>query len=142
MDHSAPDKDPSIGISVRTVLPNSQELVLQSFVERDCDTSRLDSLLDRLRVAAERQMAFGGLRELRQKLKETEELAARHAARMEIADTAIKQRWDSSDRKGDIVLTAQELQQQQQSYQYAEDTRAKIEELKKTIGELEQVVGA
>lgn len=135
-------KEPSIGISLRCVLPNQQELVLQSFVERDCDTPRLDGLLDKLRVAAERQLAFGGLREARADLKKLEKIAVDHAARMEIVDENIKRKWDASNRKGEIKLTAQEEAAQLQSIQYAEDTKNRIAEIKKNIAELERVVGA
>ena len=80
------DKIPSIGISFQTALHGNRQLVLQSFIDRDCDIGALHKLLDKLRDAAERQFAWGQVDDLKLKIKQEYNIAAQHQVKIEKAE--------------------------------------------------------
>lgn len=136
------EKEPSIGISLNVELPGKKVLVLQSFVPRDGETKDLNATLDKLRVASERQFAFGALEQLKLQLEQEEKLAADHAKRMAQVDINIKHNWDNGKRRGEVVLSAKERQEQAQAYAHAEECKVRIAKVKKNIAEYEAIIGA
>ena len=80
------EKIPSIGISYTAELPGKKALVLQSFIDRDCEPKVLNAVLDKIREAGERQFAFGALVQLKLQLEQEEKIAGDHAARMAQVD--------------------------------------------------------
>jgi hypothetical protein len=136
------EKEPSIGISYNVELPGKKALVLQSFVPRDCDDAYLNSTLDKLRKATDRQFAFGAVQQLRLQLEQEKKLAADHAKRMAQVDANIKARWSGTNRKGDPQLSAKEHQEQQQAYAHAEGCKERISKVRKDIAEYEAIIGA
>jgi len=136
------EKEPSIGISYTCELPGKKALVLQSFVPRDCDAKDLDATLDKIRVASERQFAFGAIVQLRLQLEQEEKMAADHAMRMAQVDENMKARWNSTGRKGDLRLTQKEETEQRQAYAHAEESKKRIAKVRAEIAEFEAKIGA
>lgn len=136
------EKEPSIGISLDTELPGKRRLVLQSFIARDCETAALNSILDKLRVGAERQFAFGMIDHLKLQLEQEEKIAADHAARMAQVDENIKRDWANGNRRGDVRLSAKQEADQRQAYAHAEESRKRIAKVKADIAEYEAKIGA
>ena len=136
------EKEPSIGISYNLALGNNKSLVLQSFIERDCEPKVLNAMLDKLRVATERQAAFFALEGAKAELARQEKMAADHARRMAQVDENFKAAWNRGNRKGDPVLTAKERTEQQQAYANAEEIKVRIAMTKKDIADFEAIIGA
>ena len=121
------DKIPSIGISFQCALHGQRQLVLQSFIDRDCSTEQLDGLLDKLRDACERQYAWGQVEQIKLDLKREHAQAAQQQVNIERADEQLKHDWNQSNRKGDLRLTQQQVQQQRQAYDNLEAIKKRIE---------------
>lgn len=124
------EKVPSIGISYQYTLQNGQrQLVLQSFVERECSKEALNGLLDKMRAAGERQQAYSMIFDLERALEREHELAEKQSALIAKEDAQIKREWENGNRRGDVRLSQQQLQKQQQAYQVAEDIKDRIKKL-------------
>lgn len=136
------EKQPSIGISYTCELPGKKALVMQSFVPRDCAAKDLDAVLDKVRVAADRQFAFGAVVQLKLQLEQEIKMASDHAARMAQVDENMKAKWNSSGRKGDLKLSQNEEQAQRQAYAQAEESKKRIAKVKSEISEFEAKIGA
>jgi hypothetical protein len=134
-------KDPSIGISYRVALIGSRELVLQSFVDRDCEVSRLNELLDKLRDASERQYAYGKIEEIKLNIKQEEKNAADQQVNIEATDAGIKAGWENGKRKGDVRMTAAQIEQQRKTYAIAEGIKIRMASLKAALVEWEAKLG-
>lgn len=136
------EKEPSIGISYNVELPGKRAIVLQSFVSRDGDVKELNVVLDKLRVASERQFAFGMVDVLKLQLEQEEKLADDHAKRMAQVDQNIKDEWSRGARKGEVSLSAKQRQDQAQAYAHAEESRKRITKVKADIAEYQAKIGA
>jgi hypothetical protein len=136
------DKIPSIGISYTVELPGKKALVMQSFVGRDCDPKELNATLDKIRVASERQFAFGAIQQLKLQLEQEQKLASDHAVRMAQVDENIKREWNGGGRKGDVALSAKQRQEQAQAYTHAEECKKRIAKVQKDIADYEAMIGA
>lgn len=133
---------PTIGISLSGEMPGKKSLVLQSFVERDCDQKTLDDQLDKLRIAHDRQFAFGAVIQLRLQLEQEEKIARDHAVRMAQVDENIKREWSRGNRKGDVALSPKQQQEQAQAYAHAEECKTRITKVKAEIAKFEaQIAG-
>lgn len=132
---------PTIGISVSRELPGKQNLVLQSLIDRDCPSDKLDAILDKMRIASDRQFAFGAIVQLKLQLEQEEKMAADHAMRMAQVDENMKAKWNASGRKGDLRLTDKEQQDQRQAYAHAEESKKRIAKVKAEIAEFQAKIG-
>jgi len=131
-------KAPSIGISLQVALHGQRQLVLQSFIDRDCEPQVLDTLLDKLRDASERQFAWGQVEDIRLKIKQEYINAQNHQVQIEKADAAIKAEWSDGKRKGDVRLTQAQIQKQRQAYEIAEAIKGRIANLNEDLVKWEQ----
>lgn len=136
------EKIPSIGISYTAELPGKKALVLQSFIDRDCEPKALNAVLDKIREAGERQFAFGALVQLKLQLEQEEKIAGDHAARMAQVDENIRNEWTRGARKGDVQLSQKQKQDQAQAYAHAEESKKRIAKVKADIAEFEAKIGA
>ena len=134
------EKEPSIGISYTVELPGKKALVLQSFVARDCEKADLDKVLDKVRIAADRQFAVGAIQQLKLQLEQEQKLAYDHAERMEQVDRNIKLAW--GDKRGDPQLSKREREQQLQAHAHAEECKKRIAKVKADMAEYEAMIGA
>jgi hypothetical protein len=135
------EKEPSIGISYTCELPGKKALVMQSFVPRDCEQSDLDKVLDKVRVASERQFAFGAIEQLKLQLEQEQKLASDHAARMAQADENLKNEWNRGGRRGDLKLSQKQEQEQRQAYAHAEESKKRIAKVKADIADYQAKIG-
>ncbi len=136
------EKEPSIGISYTVELPGKKALVMQSFIGRDCEPKDLNGVLDKIRIAADRQFAFGAVQQLKLQLEQEQKIASDHAVRMAQVDDNIQREWGTRGRKGDITLSAKQQQEQAQSRAHAEECRKRIAKVKADIAEYEAMIGA
>ena len=134
------EKVPSIGISYTVELPGKKALVMQSFVGRDCDPKELNATLDKIRIASDRQFAFGAIQQLKMQLEQENKIAADHAARMAQVDENVKREWGG--KRGDVVLSKRQQDEQAQAYAHAEEAKKRIAKVKKDIAEYEAMIGA
>ncbi len=136
------EKAPSIGFSLQAQLPGNRTLVTQSFIDRDCDVKDLNAVLDKIRTAVDRQLAFGMIEALRLQLEQEEKIASDHATRMAQVDANINRDWQNGGRRGDVVLSAKQRQEQAQAYAHAEECKKRIAKVKRDIAEFEARIGA
>jgi hypothetical protein len=136
------EKVPSIGISYTVELPGKKALVMQSFVGRDDPPKLLNDVLDKIRVASERQFAFGAIQQLKLQLEQEQKIASDHAARLAQVDENIKREWTNGGRRGEIKLSQKQQQDQQQAYAHAEECKKRIDKVRKDIAEYEAMIGA
>lgn len=129
------EKTPSIGISYQVALHGQRQLVLQSFIDRECTKEQLNALLDKLRFASERQYAWGQIEEIKLSIERSNVEALQQQVRMEEADTKIKEEW--GNRRGELKLTQHQLQKQREAYAVAEGLKDRIDSLKKAQAEWE-----
>lgn len=131
-----------INISYTAELPGNKALQLTTFVSRDAEPKEINSVLDKVRVAVERQFAFGAIEKLRMQLETEEKIAFDHADRIAKVDQNIKNEWANSNRRGDVQLTAKQRQDQAQAYQHAEESKLRIAKVKEQIAEYQAMIGA
>ena len=136
------EKIPSIGISYTVELPGKKALVMQSFVGRDDPPAAINGVLDKIRVAADRQFAFGAIQQLKLALEQEQKLAADHAQRMAQVDENIRRDWGEGGRKGEIKLSQKQHNEQAQAYAHAEECKKRIAKVKADIAEYEAMIGA
>jgi hypothetical protein len=141
MDAPDVEKTPSIGISYQIQTRQSRQLVLQSFVERDCKPEELNALLDKMRNAGERQMAWEKIDDLTLQLKQEYISAEQQQVRIETDAARIKQDWNGR-RRGDVQLTPSEKQKQQQANETIEGIRTRIATINEALAAFKAKVGA
>ena len=136
------EKEPSIGISLNVQVSEKRQLVLQSLVARDCAAQDLNVILDKLRMAADRQVAFADIEKLKLFLAQQEEQATTHAKRIAQVDQNVKDAWARGNKRGDPVLTSKERTEQAQAYEIAEELKRRIAKVKQDIADTQAIIGA
>jgi hypothetical protein len=132
------EKTPSIGISYQLTLQNDKrQLVMQSFIERDCSKEELNTLLDKMRAAGERQQAFSMVADFNRAIEQEYVNAQQQQVRIEKADEVLKKEWANGSRRGDLRLTQAQAQKQREAYDIAEAIKGRIEKLTKDKAEWE-----
>jgi hypothetical protein len=133
---------PSIGISLQVPLANARQMVLQSFVERECQLPVLNALLDKLRLAADRQNAIAQREQAEKMLQEQEKQARDHMMRMAQAEANAERLWTNGGRKGEMRLSAKEEEEKRKAYQNAQILKDNMERIKADIRRFDQIIGA
>ena len=96
------EKAPSIGISYQLQLANDKrQLVLQSFIDRDCTKEALNELLDKMRHASERQRAWSMIEDFDRAIEQEYINAEQQKVRIELTDMNLKKEWADGNRRGD-----------------------------------------
>jgi hypothetical protein len=136
------EKIPSIGISLSIDIPGPADfgkraLVLQTFVSRDCETKDFDAVLDKIRIAGERQMAFSLLEAARRQLEVLEKQAQDHSDRIAQVEENMARAWAEGKKRGDPRVTPKEAQEKRQAYAIAETLRRDMEKTRLYIAECE-----
>lgn len=135
-----PEEIPAIGVSYTLELPGKKHLAFQTHVAQTLSTGAFNSVLDKLKAAADRQFAFGMLEHLKLQLEQEEKLAFDHAQRMSQVDANVQKEWDRASKKGDPRLTARQEQEQRQAYAHAEESKRRIAKVKTDIYQQEQII--
>ena len=133
------EKTPSIGISYQLTLQNDKrQLVLQSFIDRDCSKEALNELLDKMRHASERQRAWSMIEDFDRAIEQEHINAEQQQIRIEKTDADIKKEWSDGNRRGDVRLTSSQIQKQREAYDTAEALKKNIARLTKSRAEWEE----
>ena len=133
------EKIPSIGISYQLTLQNDKrQLVMQSFIDRNCTKDELNALLDKMRHAGERQQAWSMIEDFNRAIEQEHVNARDQQIRIEKADTQIKTEWANGNRRGEVRLSSAQVQKQREAYQISEAIKDRIERLTKSRTEWEQ----
>jgi len=140
MTEQTTEQTPSIGISLNTELPGKKTLVLQSFIERDCTADGLNATLDKLRVASDRQAAFGMIEILKLQLEQEEKMLADHVARMAVVDENIRRDWVMGKRQGDVRLSPKQENDQRQAYAHKAESERRVAKVKRDLAEYEAMI--
>ena len=137
----ATDTLPALGISYKVGLGDAKELVFQTHVSQTINMTALNDMIDKLRVAGDRQAAFSDLIQLNQAREQhldAIENMDRTAGEVEKNAKALHQ---ASGKRGEYKLTPAEVKHQQQ----AVDTRRKfvemLQKIEKQIGEAKEKIG-
>lgn len=134
------EKIPSIGISYQVQTRPTRTLVLQAFIDRDCEPVVLNALLDKLRSASERQQAWEVLDDLKKEIKRHRSLAEKQAIAIQKADEEIKRQWDRSNKRGDIQLSDIEIKRQREAYEHAENLKHQLEVMMDDLAKYEAII--
>lgn len=148
MDYENADKPskvvdtPAIGITLQYPLDEGvgRGLVFQTFVAADCATGELNSALDKVRKAADRQRAIVQLPTLHGLLSDKRDaLKAQTAAHYEaeISMGLMYDGWEkahrASARHGELKLTSAQVAEQTKVQQQLGNTKSTIEQLQRAI---------
>lgn len=102
------DALPALGISYKVGLGDGKELVFQTHVPQTINPGTLNEMIDKLRVAADRQAAFSDLVELEKVLEQqTTAMLAAEEQKAKI-DVDYAEKWSASGKKGPVRLTGAE----------------------------------
>ena len=133
------EKTPSIGISYQLQLANDKrQLVLQSFIDRDCTKEALNELLDKMRHASERQRAWSMIEDFNRAIEQEHINAEQQQIQIERTDANLKKEWANGNRRGEVRLSPGQIQKQRDSYETAEAIKNRIARLNKDKSEWEQ----
>jgi hypothetical protein len=137
MSDDIDEKMPSIGISLQFPLQGQRQLVMQSFIDRDCDAQALNTLLDKLHAASERQYARGRIEEIKKFIEQEHINAVQQQVKIEVADESIKSEWENGSRRGEPVLTQLQIQKQREAYEIAEGIKDRVVKLNEELAKWE-----
>lgn len=133
---------PAIGISLSVEVGKGRNLVFQSHIDRDCETLVINDLLDKLNVAAERQMARCAIEDLRHRLamaKLTLQNVTTDYYKIEEREAEAERKWNADPRRhGQWKRSDREEQHRAQIQTILERTNKEVEEYKRLLDEAEK----
>lgn len=131
---------PAIGVTFDQRLDDYRHLVFQTYVAADCKQSELNSALDKVRVAAERQKAIAHLPTLRGLLEDKEAAlkaeAGKHlsfSAQKDAFHSRVGQMQKDSGRRGELKLSTSDAAEHARYDQGIQNAVSSIELLQKAI---------
>jgi hypothetical protein len=120
----------ALQIEMQAALPSEQGggrgVVFRTFVDRDCSHAELDKVLDKLRLAVDRQNAFAEVEKWQGSLEDAERIGAEHAARLEIVQENVQRKWAEGNRRGDARLTPSEEGERRQAHANLENAKQSV----------------
>jgi len=114
-------------------LPFKRQMVFQTGVTADADVSSVHALCDKMRVAFERQFAFGEIEIHKLELEQQNKQAEDHSKRLTTVDENVYRDWNTNGRRGEAKLSHKQEADKQQAYANAEAIKARIVKVKKDI---------
>ena len=138
---------PAIGITLQQQFDEFRSVVFQSFVAADCTKTELNGMLDKLRIASERQKAItqlptkqGILNDFRARL--TAEIEKYQ--QMQVGKDQLHARWEQESivggRRGPGKLSAAQIQEGTRADQALNTCRVNIDQLRAEIAVHERLV--
>ena len=131
---------PAIGLTFQQKYDDYRSVVFQSFVAADCPASELNHMLDKLRIAAERQKAITHLPTYRGLLKDKQEGLKKEIEsvyELQVSEQEAVKRWaaeyEQSGRRGPFKQSAAHIQEQTRYQQEQAKSKQNIEVLRKEI---------
>ena len=134
------EKTPSIGISYQITVWGGRQLVLQSFIDRNCSKEELDKLLDKLHDAGERQFAYGKVDEIKLMLEQELKNAAQHQFNLDEVLNQAEVEWSNGGRRGNVMLTEAQKKRQHDQAKMFEDTKLRITKATQDLQKWEAVL--
>jgi hypothetical protein len=138
---------PAIGLTFQQKYDDYRSVVFQSFVAADCQPAELNHMLDKLRLAAERQKAITHLPTYRGLLKDKQDGLKKEieaSYEIQVSHDEMLKRWDEefarSGRRGPFKQSAAHLQEQTKHQQELAKARQNIEILTKEIAVHERLI--
>ena len=133
-------KDIALGLTVQIAIGERRSIVVQTHVTRDCPEFELNSTLDKVTRALDRQNSKYRLQEL----KTQRELSLKTLAGMMQNRADVQDRWEAewvgNKRRGPFQLTQSQLQLKGQAENQLANTRKDLEKLEGEIAELEKQI--
>jgi uncharacterized protein (DUF342 family) len=131
---------PSLGISVKSMVNGTMEVVFQTFVERDAPVEEINKLVDKCIGVAERQDNKFKLQAYREQLQTHEHQLANMKVDIQAIDERVNDEWAASGRKGPFQRSQKQEQERKHAIQVQARFLSEIEKLKRMIAELEPKV--
>ena len=135
LGHAAatPKQEQPFVITFSGEMPQKRQMVFQTGVDAAADQATINALCDKMRVAFERQFAFGEIEIHKMELEQQEKQAKDHAKRLEIVDENVVREWQANGRRGEPKLSHKQSQEQLQAHQNAEAIKERIAKVKQFI---------
>lgn len=126
---------PAIGLTYDQKLDDFRHVVFQSFVAADCKQEELNALLDKLRIASERQKAIAHLPTYRGMLQDKQDALKSEAKKHFEIETSrdLRNNADAQSGRRNLKPTAQQVQTDAKFEQALANSKANIATLQKEI---------
>jgi hypothetical protein len=135
------DKKPEpLVITFSGEMPFKRQLVFQCGLEAETDLSSVHAMLDKMRVAFERQFAFGEIEIHRLELEQQNKQAEDHSKRLTLVEENVYRDWNSNGKRGDLKLSHKQETEKQQAYANAEQIKERIAKVKRDIEACERKI--
>lgn len=127
----------ALGFSYAVQLDDKRALTFQCFVPVDCPTSDLDTVLDKMAIAADRQSARYHLKALRRSLAMQEKQHRRVTQDLQFQDEANQNAFRAAGKKGQYRLSNEQETHRKNVLTTQARFVEEIEEIKREIKETE-----
>jgi len=131
---------PALGVSLSVNLSATHALVMQTHVPADCSNPELDSLLDRMTRAADRQSAKYKLVDLRKGLELHETTLDRAVRDLNDLDARHRADYDKRGKAGDFRLDARQAADRENTLKSIQRFKEEIAKLKLEIENAEKEI--
>lgn len=137
------DKDESrvvIGFSVEAKLNSNRSIVAQTHVLRDASEEEINTVLDKVTKALDRQEAAILIKGLKITLERETNTLAQQIAKVADLEGAYEAEWKASNRRGPFKLEGQQAKNIANQKESIRGMRDRLDTIKRDINELERVV--
>lgn len=128
---------PALGISVKSVVNGTMEVVFQSHFERDTPAEEINPFIDKLLGVVERQDNKFKLATYRDQLRQHESQINNLKQDLANVDRRVEQEWESGGRRGAFKRTPKQEQERMNALQVFERYKLEADKLRGYIADLE-----
>jgi hypothetical protein len=132
----ADTKQPLV-VTLSGELPFKRQMVFQTGLDADADLASIHAMLDKMRVALDRQFAFGEIEIHKLELEAQQKQAEDHAKRLTVVEDNVYRDWNTNGKRGDLKLSHKQELEKQQAHDNAEQIRGRVARAKKLIADCE-----
>lgn len=119
--------EPAIGISIQVDVAKGRAMVFQTHIGRDVSLAELNALLDRMNVAADRQLAIYELEALDFQLRHDQRILEQCTTDFFAIEARVQHEWNNDPRRrGSLKLTAKEEQEKKNAESMIARMKAQI----------------
>lgn len=131
---------PAIGISYTGHVARDRQLAMQTHLPQSASAEALNAMLDKIKLAFDRQVAFAEIRRLEAEIKAQEKIGAQQADMINSVDQRIKSEWDRTGKRGDPQLSSKDKRDQEQAYLNGKEIQRRIEILRADLAKQQALV--
>jgi len=131
------DQDPGLVLTYTGDLPQQRKIVLQTGMPSTAPVDALHAQLDKMRVAFDRQFAFGELEHHKLQLEQEEKIAHDHAKRLSVVEENVARDWQANGHRGDAKLSSAKQKDKEQAYAAIEESKSRIQRVRRLMAECE-----